>query len=117
MAYSFPTNPAALGIVTVASPDTPVSLLSAVPAAQNQGFMCQAIEVEAMKDAGKTANSGLVYIGASDMNKTTGAGVIKTLAVGESWSYNAIGNQMAPDNLYLDAANADDGVQVRAFVR
>ena len=116
-AYTFPTNPVSLGIITVTKAGTPVSLVSSVSAAKDQGVLCRAIELEAIKDVVKTANTGNVFVGASDMNTSTGVGVIKTLIPGEQWSVWATGNALAPDRLFLDAATNGDGAQGRCLVQ
>lgn len=116
-AYNFPTNPAALGIVTVVTAGSPVSLLSSVPAAQGQDFKCRAIELEAIKDVAKADNTGLVYLGESGMNTSTGAGVIKSLLPGEQWSVSGFTNALRPERLYLDADTNGDGAQVRCVVQ
>ena len=121
MAYTFPTNPAALGIVTQPSHiASPVKLLSSVPAAEGQDTDTKfhSIELEAINTVGKALNAGVVFIGQSNMNTSTGAGVIKSLSPGEQWSFDAgtHGNIFDPDKLYLQTLNDNDGVQVRAIM-
>lgn len=119
--FTFPSNPTGLGLITKADHTTiPVSLLSAAGAAAiAAGARVNWIEVEAMKDGSKTANTGKTYIGTATMNITTLVGVIKVLGVSEQWKFQneRDGNVYDPAQLFFQVASDNDGVHVRAGVR
>jgi len=115
--YTFPTNPGSLGIVTVVTSGTPVTLVSSVAAAIGADVRCREITIEAIKTAARGANTGNVFVGTATMNKTTGAGVIKTLGIGGIFVMSAETNTLRPERLYLDATTNGDGAQVSCLVQ
>jgi hypothetical protein len=119
--FKFPSNPVSMGLITKADHTTaPVSLLSAAGApAIAAGARMNWIEVEAMKDGSKTANTGKTYIGTVDMNISTLVGVIKVLGVSEQWKFNneRDGNVYDPAQLFFQVASDNDGVHVRGGTR
>ena len=68
------------------------------------GTEAELIEICAKK--GTTANTGVVYVGGSDVDSTNG----RTLAAGETCLMYPPGRDCG--NVYIDAANNDDGVEV-----
>ncbi len=117
MAYFPPTNPAPLGYVKP-TPGVPLSVLAGTPTAVNQDFKCYALRFDAERSP-SVVNTGRVYIGHSTMNRSTGAGVLLTLEPGQNDSYygpDRCGNMLQPDNLFVDADTAGDGVRVTAMV-
>jgi hypothetical protein len=63
--------------------------------------------------ANGAANTGSIYIGLSGMNTTTKAGVIEVIATGGSVTYACPGAM--PSDIFIDAANTNDGVRVVSF--
>lgn len=71
------------------------------------------VEVCALPD-----NTGNVYLGYSDMNTTTLAGVIRILGAGDSWNLSSGVklNFIDVDKLYIDADNTGAGVYSSVFL-
>lgn len=119
MYTAFTSNPVGLGLITKTSVSQPVSLLSQAGASPIAlGVRLRWIEVEAMKDGIKTANTGPTYIGTSAMNISTLVGVIKVLGVSEQWRFGdeTNGEFFDPDKLFFQVANNSDGIHVRGGI-
>lgn len=114
-----------LGPVRVSVPGTPVRATSAIPdtlpnlyGEPGSNFTCHAALFQALP-----TNTGLVYIGAATMNKTTLAGVLAVLAVPTANSIPSfsVALTLAPagidlSDVYIDAANATEGVLVSILI-
>lgn len=114
-----------LGKISVPTPGTPVHLTDTAvyQALLAQGmdprFMtCQAVMFQAWK-----SNTGAVYVGRAELNRTTGANVGAVLAIPTTTTIPSFGasNHLAPaginlDDYYLDADNANDGALVSLLV-
>ncbi len=93
----------ALGKVAVPVPGTPVRVYAGSPAVRGKSIVVQAL----------AANAGPVFIGTAGMLKATGAAVSAQLAASASISFDAQeGNPLNPEQLYVDANNAGDGIYV-----
>lgn len=101
-------NPLPYGKASVPVPGTPVSITAGAIALgyTAKDLACQSIFFQALP-----ANTGNVYIGASDMNTTTMAGVLFILVAGQQQPYTSpAGNSIDPTRLYVDADVADEGI-------
>ena len=100
-------NPISLGKLTVASAGTPVALtVNFSGDAAYTGAMSSYVEVQA-----NPANTGVLYLGHSGMNTSTGVGVIAIIEKGKSWKFDpAAGNGIfiKPSDLRVDAATNGD---------
>ncbi len=104
-------RPQPIGPVKVATPGTPVSVLSALIA----NGLCVAgdrVAVNKIDLQGLPVNTGNVYIGFAGMNKSTLFNVLAVLAPGQDWNVtNNVGkNTYAFETMYVDADTAGDGV-------
>ncbi len=99
-----------LGKVTVTSGGTPVQITATKTA-------CQAISIQAL-----STNTGKIYVGLSNINKTTSVGVLGVLAVPTANlipSFNAYQPQVAglnADAFWIDADVNGEGVIVAITV-
>jgi len=129
MAYTITMNPLPLGKLIVATPGTPIRLTSALSQspkapAGNADIMedlwCDKLQLKTLQTSSgaHSANSGLIYIGRQDMNKTTLAGVYMILEPGESqwFSSTAGGNILRVGDYWVDADNANNWVTGWAHV-
>lgn len=100
-----------LGYISVASPGTPQVLTKneTIPAA-NYAVYSYLVEV-------LSTNTGNIYIGEANMNKTTGAGLFAVLPPPTANSYPAFTAVVAEapaaftlNNIYIDADDPGDGV-------
>mgnify|MGYP000904064145 CR=1 FL=1 len=89
---------------TVATPGTAEQLTT------TRVTVCGSLIIYAEK-ANMAANTGPVYFGLKNMNKSTGVGVIAKLASGASLVIPNAG-QCLTDGFWVDADNANDGVRV-----
>lgn len=120
MALTVQFNPQPFGVVTVATPGTPVQLASNLPSfsppvtgSVTDQIPCNKISFIANTNAHSGAgNTGNVYIGQKTMNKTTLAGVVVVLPKATSFpvTNNVSMNIYQFDQWYVDADNAGDGV-------
>lgn len=93
----------ALGKVVVAAPGTPVQLYAGAPAVRGKCVIVKALK----------GNAGVVYVGNAGMVKATGVKVSADLGPDSSATYPAHqGNPLNPEELFLDADSAGDGVFV-----
>ena len=111
---SFPTNPVALGKVTVAAAGAPVPLINNF--ANSEGYSslrANKMEVQALPD-----NTGLVYLGFQGMDKSTGEKVLRVLSAGETYSITdpAANNFIDVFNFYIDTDTSGEGVYANAHV-
>lgn len=112
---SIHNNPAALGKIVVAAAGTPVSILSNFEGDQDYyGMQANKIILQALP-----TNTGNVYLGYSDMDTSTGEGVLAELTPGTMWSITdpSAANVFAVGIYYLDAASDGDGAYAAAHVR
>ena len=105
-----------LGYVTVPTPGTPVQATSNFP---NEALRlaAQAIVFQALP-----GNAGLIYIGAKNMDKTTGANVYGIIPAPTdatngpfpSWSASVpvVAAGLSASEFYIDAGSANDGVVI-----
>lgn len=99
-----------IGKVTVSTAGTPVQVTSTITD-------CQAISIQAL-----AANTGKIYVGLKNMNKTTLVGVVAVLAVPTTNiipSFNAYQPQIAglnADAFYVDADVSSEGVLVAFLI-
>lgn len=122
MAYTPQFNPQPIGAVNVASPGTPVQLTSVMATVNvGSGKLCTSSDSVPTNKIflaanplthGGAGNTGKVYIGQQDMNKSTLVGVIAVISAGGTWSItHPVGlNVYQFDKWYIDADNASDGV-------
>lgn len=108
-------NPAALGKVAVAAAGTPVQVttnFSSTPGYTD--LQSNKITLQAL-----SGNTGKVYVGFSNMNKATGAGVLAELNQGDFWSITdpSAANVFDVTKFYIDADNNGDAVYASAHVR
>lgn len=132
-----PNNPPflVLGKVSVAVAGTPVGLLdlfggnpgiykSTTTAAQgglNPGVKLRVVSIFFVVLNLITVNTGYIYIGVKGMNKATGAGVIAAIPAAAAGAMNFItipaggwgsGNEIAPEDIFLDADTAGNSALV-----
>lgn len=120
MAYTPQFKPQPIGIVTVLTPGTPVQVTFNLPSMIPKVTDAVTDQVPANKVSISTnpkaqagaGNTGNVYIGQSNMSRTTLFGVIAVLTPGGSWSWtNNVGlNIYQLEKWYVDADNAGDGI-------
>jgi hypothetical protein len=108
-------NPVPLGKVAVAAAGTPVRLTANFPSdSEFEQMVVSKLNIQALTD-----NTGPLYLGYADMNRTTLAGVLAIIPQGSTWAfgeYNAL-NTIKPHDLYLDADNNGDAGLVSAHIR
>ena len=116
MALVITTNPMAFGPVVVTTAGTPVLLNSAL-IAQALALVGDPVPANKIALLGLPTNTGSVYIGAKNMNKTTLAGVIIKLGplggnqpISYTITDNVHLNQYRLDLLYADADNNGEGL-------
>lgn len=112
-------DPIALGLVTVTAAGTPESIL------KNFTDVDTEAERVTQKFTGKAANilvkapatnTTAIYVGKSNMNTTTGVGVIADIAPGGSIVIgNGIGNLFSLRDFYIDAVTNGEGAYVSAI--
>lgn len=125
---SISNNPVPLGIVTVVTPGVLVPLTVNFPALRGNDDIrknLHACGLHVMCDAGgvagvttPTPNTGRVYIGYSNINRTTLAGVLFWVDPGGQMWYPQYSetNTLMVDKMYMDADNAGDWALITAKV-
>jgi hypothetical protein len=111
MLFDAKNRPQALGLVTVTTPGTPVSLAATLIA---QGLLAVGDEFLANKLLlfAAPANVGIIYVGQANMVRATFFGVVATITKGGFYSYtnNVSADVLQVEKLYIDADTANDGV-------
>ena len=107
----FDHNPFAYGAVT-ATAGTPVAVTDNFSSDTDVLAMPVAyLSIQALKD-----NAGNVYIGYSDMNTTTMAGVLYVIGPGESWGVGHPNvSTIRPRDIYIDVETTGEGVLVSGY--
>jgi len=110
----FNRNPFPLGKVT-ATTTTPARLTANfLSDAEITGMIASKIDLKAL-----SGNNGDIYLGYSDMDRATLAGVIALISPGGTWSYSDATslNSINPHDLYIGVDVNGDGVLATAHVR
>lgn len=115
--YNVTINPVPLGKLAP-TPGTAIRLTANLTGAYGNANSAEDLHANRIELTAPAANAGTIFVGTSNMDKTTQVGVLKIIKAGETWSYsNPVGmNTVWVGTLFVDASNGGDSVNGSALV-